>query len=104
MRILAKLIRFTRKSPHERLLAVRNNLRQVMPVRRLEESDWYWKVHKPGNDRTAYVIGLFGTGQSYINELMRLNIGERAKYLRDYKIRLHPGPTSMIYRDRKSVV
>jgi hypothetical protein len=32
----------------------------------------------------------------YINELMLQNIGERAKYFRD-TIRLHPGPTPMIY-------
>jgi hypothetical protein len=50
----------------------------------------------PGNDRTAYVIGLFGTGRRYINELILNNIGERAKYFRD-TIRLHPGPTPMIY-------
>ncbi len=49
-----------------------------------------------GNDRTAYVIGLFGTGRSYVNELMLQNIGERAMYFRD-GIRLHRGPTSMIY-------
>ena len=49
-----------------------------------------------GNDRTAYIIGLFGTGRWYINELMLQNIGERAKYFRD-EIRFHPGPTSMIY-------
>jgi hypothetical protein len=49
-----------------------------------------------GNDRTAYVIGLFGSGRTYINELMLHNIGERARYLRDF-IRLHPGPTRMIY-------
>jgi type II secretory pathway component PulJ len=48
------------------------------------------------NDRTAYVIGLFGTGRLYINALILQNIGERAKYFRDF-IRLHPGPTSMIY-------
>jgi hypothetical protein len=48
------------------------------------------------NDRTAYLIGLFGTGRRYINELMLENIGERAKYFRD-TIRLHPGPTPMIY-------
>jgi hypothetical protein len=49
-----------------------------------------------GNDRTAYVLGLFGTGRLYINEVIRENIGKRAKYFRD-EIRLHPGPTSMIY-------
>ena len=48
------------------------------------------------NGRTAYIIGLFGTGRRYINELMVQNIGERAKYFRD-GIRLHPGPTPMIY-------
>jgi hypothetical protein len=51
---------------------------------------------RPGNDRTAYVIGLFGTGRRYVNELILNNIGERAKYFRD-TIRLHPGPTPMIY-------
>jgi hypothetical protein len=47
-------------------------------------------------DRTAYIIGLFGTGRRYINELILENIGARAKYFRD-TIRLHPGPTPMIY-------
>jgi len=46
--------------------------------------------------RTAYVIGLFGTGRRYINALILQNIGERAKYFRD-TIRFHPGPTPMIY-------
>ena len=50
----------------------------------------------PRSGRTAYVIGLFGTGRRYINDLIVRNIGERAKYFRD-TIRLHPGPTPMIY-------
>ena len=37
----------------------------------------------PGSDRTAYVIGLFGTGRQYVNEVIRHNIGDRAKYFRD---------------------
>jgi len=49
-----------------------------------------------GIARTAYVIGLFGTGRRYINDLIVRNIGERARYFRD-TIRLHPGPTPMIY-------
>jgi len=49
-----------------------------------------------GNDRTAYVIGLFGTGRTYVNELILQNIGKRAMYFRG-GIRLHRGPTSMIY-------
>jgi hypothetical protein len=52
--------------------------------------------------KTAYVIGLFGTGRRYINELMMHNIGERAKYFRD-TIRLHPGPTPMIYSGHATI-
>lgn len=50
----------------------------------------------PGNQRTIYVIGLFGSGRQYVCELIRQNVGERARYFRD-RIRLHPGPTAMIY-------
>lgn len=74
------------------------------PARRMETE---WDKRAPDNsplyidtglgiDRTAYVIGLFGSGRHYINELMLQNIGERARYFRD-TIRLHPGPTPMIY-------
>jgi len=55
-----------------------------------------------GIDRTAYLIGLFGTGRRYINELMLENIGERAQYFRD-TIRVHPGPTPMIYSGHSTV-
>ncbi len=54
------------------------------------------------NNRTAYIIGLFGTGRRYINELIIDNIGERAKYFRD-TIRLHPGPTPMIYSGHATI-
>ncbi len=47
-------------------------------------------------ERTIYLIGLFGTGRQYVGELLRQNIGERAKYFKD-GIRLHAGPTPMIY-------
>ena len=70
MQVLHTLIRFARKSPREKLQAVRN---------RLVEMDWYWRVHKPGNDRTAYVIGLFGTGRWHFTELMLQNIAERGE-------------------------
>ena len=56
----------------------------------------------PGSDRTAYVIGLFGSGRNYVNELIRHNIGERAKYFRD-GIRVHPGPTPMIYSGHATI-
>jgi hypothetical protein len=66
------------------------------PPGRASQNSW-GRVHAGSeNERTAYVIGLFGTGRRYINELMLENIGERAKYFRD-AIRLHPGPTPMIY-------
>jgi hypothetical protein len=55
-----------------------------------------------GGYRTAYIIGLFGTGRRYINELMLQNIGERAQYFRD-AIGLHPGPTPMIYSGHATV-
>ena len=57
---------------------------------------------RPERDRTAYLIGLFGTGRRYINELMLANIGERAKYFRD-AIGLHPGPTPMIYSGHATI-
>jgi len=67
----------------------------VSGERAAEHSRFYIDT-RVGNNRTAYVIGLFGSGRNYINELMLHNIGERAKYFRD-AIRLHPGPTPMIY-------
>lgn len=66
------------------------------------ETDWYWKVFSPGNDRTAYLIGLFGTGRLYINDLMMQQTGRRAKYFRD-TIRLHQRPTSMIYSGHATI-
>src|SRR5229473_1387991 len=89
MQVLQKLIRFARKSPGEQLRVARATVRYHLIERG-------WKIPHLGDDRTAYVIGLFGTGRCYIIELMLQNIGERANYFRDC-IRFHPGPTSMIY-------
>jgi hypothetical protein len=55
-----------------------------------------------GNDRTAYLIGLFGTGRWYVIELITQNMGERAKYVKD-AIRFHRGPTSMIYHGHSTL-
>jgi hypothetical protein len=90
-----RLIRFARKSPPQQLRAVRARARYHL-------LNWGWKIPHVGNDRTAYVIGLFGTGRSYINELLLRNIGERAYYFRD-KIQFHPGSTSMIYSGHATV-
>lgn len=83
------LIRFARKSRYEQAQVVR------MKVRRLLLS-LGWRVPHVGNDRTTYVIGLFGSGRWYINDLLLRYLGERAYYFRD-DILFHPGPTSMIY-------
>jgi hypothetical protein len=91
MRVLRKLIRFARKSPREKSALVHRQL-----------VDWGWVVPRRGNDRTAYVIGLFGTGRWYVNGLILQNIGERARNFRD-EIRFHPGPTSMIYSGHTTI-
>src|SRR5580658_7870900 len=88
MPVLHRLVQFARKSPREQLRAARYHL--------LNCGVPHWRVPRTGNDRTAYVIGLFGTGRWYINDLLRDHIGKRAVYFRD-AIRFHPGPTSMIY-------
>jgi hypothetical protein len=91
MQVLQKLIRFARKSPRAQLQLVGAKLDYHL----VEKG---WKVPRLGKDRTAYVIGLYGSGRHYINELLLQNIGERAKYFRDcFQFRFHPGPTSMIY-------
>jgi hypothetical protein len=65
--------------------------------------DWGWRQFPhQGHDRTAYIIGLAGTGRWYINEMVMQNIGIRAKCFRD-AIRLHPGPTSMVYSGHATI-
>jgi hypothetical protein len=54
------------------------------------------------NGRTAYVVGLFGSGRQYLGDQIKHNIGERAKYFRD-GIRLHLGPTPMIYSGHATI-
>jgi hypothetical protein len=59
-------------------------------------------VPRMGNDRTAYVVGLYGTGRWYIHSLMQQNFGKRAKYIRQ-RIRFHSRPTSMIYTGHATI-
>src|SRR5580692_3277644 len=87
--ILDKLIRFARKSPREQSRIIRHRLLDCWSVPR-------WRVPHAKNDRTAYVIGLFGSGRWYINQLLMQHIGGRANYFRDM-VRFHPHATSMIY-------
>jgi hypothetical protein len=91
MQTLDRIRNFARKPDRQKLRIVCRKI-----TSRLPEIDWYWKVHSPGDDRTTYIIGLFGTGRLYLNHLVQNHIGARAKYFRD-TIRLHQVPTSMIY-------
>ena len=52
--------------------------------------------------RTTYIVGLFGTGRRYLNQLLLLHTGDRARYFRD-SIRVHPGPTPMIYSGHATI-
>jgi hypothetical protein len=88
MQVIDRLVKFARKPTREKLRSLQYHL---------SERDWYWKIHSPGGDKTAYVIGLFGTGRWYVTELVRQHIGERAKYFRFGIVRSHRVPTSMIY-------
>jgi hypothetical protein len=106
MRVPHKLSRFARKSPHEWLdglirFARRSPHERAFIVRRYF-GNWDWRVPHLGNDRTAYVMGLFGSGRGYITGLLLNNLGERAKYFRE-TIRFHPGPTSMIYSGHATI-
>jgi hypothetical protein len=95
MRVFHKLVRFARKSPREQWRILRYRLLDCWSIPR-------WRVPHAGNDRTAYVIGLFGSGRWYINQLLMQHIGGRANYFRDM-IRFHPGATSMIYSNHATL-
>jgi len=97
MQIFRRLFRFTRKSSRERREATRALARIYRRRVRGRLEDWGWGVPRLASDRTAYVIGLFGSGRAYLEHQLRDNIGVRERYLRPSVIRLHPRPTSMIY-------
>lgn len=89
--LVRDIIKFAKRSPHERAFIVRRYFGTLD-----------WRVPHRGNDRTAYIIGLFGTGRGYVNELILKNLGKRAKYFREM-IRFHPGPTSFIYSGHATI-
>ena len=92
MSIIRRLSRFVTRPPREQLRVARAKIDYQLIERG-------WKVPHLGNDKTIYILGLFGSGRHYINELMLQSIGERAQYFREcsFHFRFHPGPTSMIY-------
>lgn len=102
MRVRHFLFRLARKGVRfcvsdEGVETVHQLVRKAYNLPRLKETDWYWRTHSPGADRTVYIVGLYGSGRSYINELLTRHIGLRAKYFRSERIRAHAVPTSMIY-------
>src|SRR5208283_5291350 len=107
MQLLHKLSRFWEKSPREKWTSawatVTYNLVHPLRVKaNVFLLNRGWRVPRAGNDRTTYVIGLFGTGRWYVNRLLLYNIGERANYFRD-TIGLHSRPTSMIYSGHATI-
>jgi hypothetical protein len=94
MPIVQRLVRLAGKPPREQLATVQYYLVKPLVPR--------WYVPHWGNDRTAYIIGLFGTGRFYITRLIFQHIGRRAKYFRA-EIGFHPGPTSMIYSEHATL-
>jgi hypothetical protein len=94
MHTLKRLTRLARKPRREKLATVQYYLTLPVTPR--------WRVPHLGKDRTAYVIGLVGTGRFYVTRLIFGNIGRRAKYFRA-AIGFHPGPTSMIYSGHATI-
>jgi hypothetical protein len=106
MRVDHKLVRLARKSPHQLLTDLVRFVRRPPYERafiaRRFLGTWDWRIPHLGNDRTTYIIGLFGSGRGYVNTLVLKHLGKRAKYCREM-IRVHPGPTSMIYTGHATI-
>jgi hypothetical protein len=96
MQIVQICRRLARKSPREILWK---------GFSALGETDWYWKIHSAKTDRTAYVIGLYGSGRDYIGELIQRNLGPRSKYFRSVSgdLRMRRVQTSMIYSGHATI-
>lgn len=94
------------RSPREQFWAARRVALQKLQMARATLNHRLgmrgWDTAYAGSDRTAYIIGLFGTGRWYLNALILQHIGKRAIYFQD-GIRCHPGPTSMIYSGHATV-
>ncbi len=122
MEVVQKLVKFARKYSRKQLQDARASIGDCLVdyvVIRDDKEHWvenrtrlfihevydsvaepirtgHWKAPRLGNDRTAYVIGLYGTGRWYLCAVMLQSFGKRAKYIRHW-LRFHPGSTSMIY-------
>jgi hypothetical protein len=92
MQLVQEIVRLARDPSRKQLARVQRHLVHW-------RVNWCGYVPHLGNERTAYILGLYGTGRWYVNGLILENIGERAKYFWDspVELRFYPGPTSMIY-------
>ena len=100
-----RLVRSARRTLRQSPGKIRHSLEKRIVLQRLEVARAAlkhllgacgWQIAPHGCERTAYVIGLYGTGRHYINELIGANLGRRAIYLIE-GLRWHPAPTSLIY-------
>lgn len=82
--------------PRQRVSTIRIAIRDYL-------ADWGLKdVPRWGNDRTTYIVGLFGSGRWYVNALILRNLGDRVAFFRDH-IGFQPRPTSMIYSGHATI-
>jgi hypothetical protein len=100
-----RLIRSARSTLRQTPRKIRRSLEKRTVLQRLQVirasvrhflAQFGWQISPAGGDRTAYVIGLYGTGRHYINELIGANLRKRGLYLIE-GLRCHPAPTSLIY-------
>lgn len=94
-----KIVGFLQNSPREKLATARFLFLRIRS--RLADLCRIPPPHR-GNDRTVYVIGLFGSGRLYVNRLILQILGKRAKNFR-HGIRFHQGPTSLIYSGHATI-
>jgi hypothetical protein len=106
-----RLIKLARRGARVTLDEIRHSLEKKVFLRRFQiaRAEFHHAVTASGlptiwrgGYRTAYVIGLFGTGRHYVNELIAANLGKRAIYLTE-GIRCHPAATALIYSQHATI-
>lgn len=92
--------RCARRTPFENLWVAKVSVQIWLEVARAELRHLLaaggWTLARDGRERTGYVLGLYGSGRSYIDALISAHLGKRGKYL-VHSLRCHPAPTSLIY-------
>ena len=101
-RRVAMLMKLVRASPRERGRLIASYRFRLIQRQRNMELRFHTSPLSDGSrvrfgdDRTAYLISLWGSGRQYVMDLTLRNIGNRAAYIRN-GIGLYQGPTSMIH-------